>query len=218
LGRLTAVLALLWAVASSGTAAPQAPVRRVVVVIDGSLSMIVRDALPAPDGTPAGPTRFEASLDDVLAALDHLAGKPGQWEFRLVCFGPAGAGPDGLWTFPRDPARFAQESELAAAEAAVAALREGGPAGTSRLGPALQHALQLRPGRVLLYTDGMPLSAPAGNVPDTQVAILDGLSSWNAPPPAIPIDVVGVGAGVARAHDFLRTLARESGGYFVATD
>lgn len=215
-----AIALLTWpCVAAIGAAAPQDPPQRIVLLLDGSLSMIVRNGSAAPSGgAEPPPTRFDVALDDLRAALEHLGAQASRLEFRVIAVGPKGSGTDQLWTFPREEARFATDADLGAAMDALEALRALGPQGTSRLGVALRGALALRPTRVLLYTDGMPLSTAAGNVPATQVAILDGLREWNGALPRIPIDVVGVGAAVAGAHDFLRTLAGDSGGYFVSTE
>ncbi len=219
--RLSAlVLALfgLLPLLSPGSAAQQAPMRRIVLVLDGSLSMIVRDTPPNSDGTPAGPTRFDVAVADLRAALEHLAARPARWEFRIIAFGPSGNDTARLWSFPPEADRFGAPADVADAAAALEALRARGPQGHSALGAALREALGAHPTRVLLYTDGMPLSAATDDVPRAQVAILDSLKSLNSGPTRVPIDVVGVGAGVARAHHFLRTVAKDSGGFFVETD
>ena len=161
--------------------------------------------------------------------MDHLARRDPGARVRLIVVGP-GEG-SGLIEFPSAPGAFLEARGAAELDRWWREeLAARSPRGSSRLDVALERALALAPDRVLCYTDGVPVAAPepgtAPAVGDTAAArierararILADVRCWNRGSPVTPVDVVGVGAGLPGTREFLRELAAQTGGYFVATD
>jgi hypothetical protein len=228
------VLAAAWCVAAPTGAAPQQAGPRVVIVLDASLSMVVRERTGAAEaGARDGERRLDIAWRDIRSTVEHLARRQPDARVRLLVFGPRLPGAeDGLWERPSAPGAFLEARQHGALDGWWSELVDRAPRGLSRLDRALERALALGPDRVLLYTDGVPLAAPEppppGATPVVDVAatrierereqLLAGVRFWNRRTPPTPIDVVGVGAGLQGTRAFLAELAAATGGYFVATD
>ena len=213
-----------------GVAAPQAGGPRIVVVLDASLSMIVREGPPDHrTGLPSGDTRFQIARYDLRKTLADLARRQPGAQVRLLAYGPtAPANSGGLWAFPPGPGpAFVPIERWAAVEQWMDRdLLPRAPRGPSLLALALERALKLAPDRIILYTDGVPLSDGAATdgaataeerIAGARERVLGSLAVWNQRDPATTIDVVGVGARLQGAQLFLRELAAETRGYFVPT-
>ncbi len=209
--------AALLAGAAVLAAAPQGPSeRRVVFVLDASLSMLVRDR-------PGGPTRFETALAEVQGTLKDYAG---DLRARMVAFGVAGPEERDVVEWPED-AGFAGRERFDDARKWLAKLTEkGGPRGVSRIGAALSAAFAHSPGEVVLYTDGVPVEPPRpgevrGRDPAAEIArwreeTRDAARRANAGGRARLL-IVGVGARLEETREFLRALAADHDGIALVT-
>ncbi|MCI0343057.1 MAG: VWA domain-containing protein [Planctomycetales bacterium] len=210
--------AVLLTGAAAALSIAQAPgERRVVFVLDASLSMLVRDRA-------GGPTRFATALAEVEGTLEGYAG---DLRARIVAFGVAGPEDRDIVEWPEEPG-FAGRERFVDARKWLARLSEkGGPRGVSRIGAALAAAFAHAPGEVVLYTDGVPVEPPrpgglreprdpASEIAGWRDETRDAARRANAGGSARLL-IVGVGARLEETREFLRALAADHGGIALVT-